>query len=105
MVDPYVIALILADFIVSLVFCVAYHVVARWWRHPFGVSLMIYQVLMTGVMGFTAWRVLNGAPLPWWAEAARTVLFAVLPVTLAWRTVVMIRVQRREGGGRQYDDD
>jgi hypothetical protein len=88
--------LLLADFITSLIFCITYHVTASWWKHPFGVSLMLYQLLMTAVMGFTAWRVMTGTPLPLPVGAVRLVLFAVIPVTLAWRTVVMIRVQRRE---------
>ncbi|MFI7042601.1 hypothetical protein ACIBI0_38490 [Microbispora rosea] len=89
--------LVVADFVTSLAFCVAYHLVARWWHHPFGTSLMIYQGLMTVVMGFTAWRFLTRADFPLVANIARTVVFAALPIALIWRTVVMIRVQRREG--------
>jgi hypothetical protein len=99
--DPLAVGLLLADVAASAVFCLTYHLTARWWRHPFGVSLMIYQVLMTAVMAFTAWRVLGGHPLPAAAEVARRVLFAAIPIMVIWRTVVMVRVQRKEG--RQYD--
>lgn len=90
-------ALVVADFVSSLVFCLMYHLVARWWRHPLGTSLMIYQVAMTVVMGFTAWRFLARADFPLAANIARTVVFAVLPAALIWRTVVTLRVQRRKG--------
>lgn len=97
----------MADMLSSLGFCAAYHLVARWWRHPFGISMMIYQVLMTVVMGLTAYRYIavtwfHAGPAPMWFEMLRTGVFAIVPVTLVWRTWVLVKVRRREPS-RQYD--
>lgn len=105
LIDGLALALVLSAFVASLAFCVAYHLTAKWWEHPIGVSLMIYQVVMTAFMALTAWRWIvwpDGDPSPAF-EVVRTVSFAALPVVLLWRTAVLIRVQRREGR-RSYGD-
>ncbi len=97
--------LVAADFATSLAFCVAYHLTAKWWAHPIGISLMIYQVVMTITMALTAWRWLawpDSKPAIFF-EISRTIIFAALPPILVWRTWVLIKVQRKEGR-RSYGD-
>jgi hypothetical protein len=101
MADTVAAVLTIAVTITSALFCLSYHLVAKWWNHPFGVSLMIYQILMTAVMALSVPRYLFGYA-PEWVSVVRTVVYAIIPLTLVWRTVVMIKVQRREG--RHYDD-
>lgn len=82
--------LVVYTFIVSALFCVAYQLYARWTETNFGRSLMLYQVAMTLIMGFISVRVIGieTGPLP------RIIVFAVVPLALTWRLIVLLRLQR-----------
>lgn len=97
--DSLAIILVVADLVTSFAFCLTYHFVARWWKHPFGVSIMVYQLVMTLVMGLTAvrWIVWTDEMPPVEYEIARTLVFTLIPPLLMWRTWVLIKVQRKEG--------
>ncbi len=105
LVDGLALLLVVLDFAASLGFCVAYHITAKWWAHPFGVSIMTYQLIMTVVMGLTAWRWItwtNESPSLYF-EILRTLVFAAIPPALIWRTVILLRIQRKEGR-HEYGD-
>lgn len=86
--------LVIYTFMISLAFCVAYHFAARWWETEFGRSLMIYQVAMTLVLGLTLPRLLVGGDNLIF-QYVRIAVFAVVPLALTWRLIVLIKVQRR----------
>jgi len=94
--------LVILDFVASLAFCITYHVLARWWETEFGKSLMIYQILMTLTLGLAIPRIIFGVSSPIF-EWTRLVLFAVLPIAVVWRMVVMIKAQRKVS--EQHDDN
>lgn len=93
------IILVLADLVTSLAFCITYHFVAKWWKHPFGVSIMVYQIIMSIIMFMTAvrWIVWTDTEPPIGYEMVRTLVFTLIPPTLLWRTWVLIKVQWKEG--------
>jgi cytochrome bd-type quinol oxidase subunit 2 len=93
--------LVIADFIASLAFCVTYHVLARWWKTEFGKSLMIYQILMTLTLGLAIPRIIFGISSSIF-EWARLIVFAVLPIAVVWRMVIMIKAQRKAS---EHDED
>lgn len=92
--------LVLLTFLSSLGFVVTYHFLARWWETEFGRSLMIYQIAMTVILGLSAFQTFTG-----FHHSALTVfglvVFAVVPLALTWRLLVLIRAQRRA----RRDDD
>lgn len=92
--------LIWATFILSIIWVIAYHVTARWWETDFGRSLMIYQVSMSIILGTTGVQTLYQIEHLAFSIFVLAV-FAVVPLALAWRLLVLIRVQRRAG----HDDD
>jgi hypothetical protein len=94
--------LIIWTFVMSLAFCGYYQFAAKWWLNEFGRSLMIYQLSMTLLLGFTVINMIFGEmPIP--VQVAGIVTLAVVPFALTWRLIVLIKVQREVRRGDSGD--
>ncbi|MCE7081141.1 hypothetical protein [Streptomyces sp. ST2-7A] len=78
--------------VAAVVFCVAYHVLARWWRSPEGRHLMAGAAALGALGGYTVaimvWP--DAVPALRWVRAGLVLALAVL---LAQRTVLLWRAQ------------
>lgn len=91
-------ALIIWTFLASAGFVILYHVTAKWWGNAFGKSLMTYQIAMTMVLGLSIVRIILGGTEHPIFMYLRLAVFAVVPLALTWRIVVLVRLQRKEKG-------
>lgn len=92
-------ALVVITAVLAWTFVVLYHVLAPWWRSEIGRNLMTLAASMALVLTLSIVRMIGGASLdtPWF-QVVRLAVFAGVPVALGWRTVILIRVQRRTPG-------
>jgi hypothetical protein len=67
-----------------------------WWRTPLGRHLMSYMAVIAAVLGLGCLRLVIGQPPAF--EAIRTAVFALVPVVMWWRLIVLVQAQRRDGG-------
>jgi len=95
-------ALVIVTFLVSLAFCVVYHLKARWWENEFGKSLMTYQLAITGVLGLAIPRIFMGSDNIVYM-ILRIFVFTCVPVALAWRLSVLIKVQSRRARKENHE--
>lgn len=93
--------LIIYTFVASIGFCVAYHFMARWWETSFGMSLMIYQISMSAVLGLSTLRLITDNGEGW--AMIRLLVFIGVPVALTWRLAVLIKLQRDKRRERRGD--
>jgi hypothetical protein len=92
--------LLILTFLLSLAYAITYHLVARWWETDFGRSLMSLKIALAVVTGLAAVRILFGVNADWYT-ALRLIVFVAVPLSLAWRLVVLIKIQRQS---RKEDD-
>lgn len=92
----------------ALLFCVAYHLSARWWTSPEGRHLMSFTGTLAAVLSYSTWRTLTSPPLPLPAsvEVVRALIFCAVAGLLVWRCWMLGRAQiwaswRREKGRRR----
>ena len=97
--------LITWTFLMSLAFVIYYHIVANWRINAFGRSLMVYQVAMTAVLGFTTYESLFRKATPVPVQIFEMSVLAVVPFALTWRLVVLIRTRREINGSVGQIDD
>lgn len=93
--------LIVYTFLISLAFCVSYQLYAKWTATDFGRSLMLYQIAMTLILGFVAIRVIGIDTGP----VIRLTVFAVVPLALTWRLIVLIKIQRLSRRARKENHE
>lgn len=87
--------LLILTFLLAAAYAILYHFTARWWESEFGRSLMSLKIAIAAVTGLAVPRIIWGLDSPWYT-AFRLVIFIGVPVTLAWRLAVLIKIQRRE---------
>lgn len=78
----------------SLGFIALYHMVAPWWRTPAGRSVMALGAVLAAVLTLGAVRLLTGDSL--WFAILRLIVFSGLPVEIARRTLLLVRLQLRQ---------
>lgn len=84
--------LLILTFLLAAAYAIIYHFTARWWESEFGRSLMSLKIAITAVTGLAIPRILFGLTGPAYTMI-RLVVFIAVPVTLAWRLVVLIKLQ------------
>lgn len=77
-------------FALSVGFVVVYGF-SRWWEHESGRNMMAFEVALALVTGMTLSRLIFDEH-DWYAWL-RTCIFIFVPITLAWRLWMLIRVQ------------
>jgi hypothetical protein len=95
-------ALILVTTVLAWVFCILYHFLAPWWRSEMGRNVMVYGLVVAAVLSLSVVRFASDAVVetPWFA-VLRLAVFAGVPVVIAWRIAILIRVQLRNPKGRR----
>jgi hypothetical protein len=70
------------------------------WRHnPVGVHVMWFMIALEATLLPSVARVIIGASLDTlWFAWLRVIVFAGVPVVMAWRLAIIIRATRRTGG-------
>lgn len=86
--------LIVASAVMAVTFCVAYHLSARWWRSEEGRHLMSFTAVIAAVLILWTIGALTPAHGPWWL-VLRLVAFSGVPIVLAWRLLMLYRLQIR----------
>lgn len=86
--------LLIITFLLALAYAVVYHFTSRWWESEFGRSLMSLKIAIAAVTGLAVPRILWGLNSPAYT-LLRLVVFIAVPVALAWRLVVLIKLQRK----------
>jgi hypothetical protein len=86
--------LLIATCLLATAYAIVYHFTARWWETEFGRSLMSLKIAIALVTGLAIPRILTGAN-PAWYGMLRIVVFVAVPLTLAWRLAVLIKIQRQ----------
>lgn len=91
-------AMVVLTALLAWAFCVIYHVKAPWWRSEIGRHVMTYSAVVAAVLTLSVVRMLGGASLetPWF-QLVRLFVFAGVPVAIAWRIAILLRLQRRPG--------
>lgn len=87
-------ALLIATFLLASAYAIVYHFTARWWENEFGRSHMAMKIALAAVTGLAIPRILTGANSDWYL-LLRLAVFVAVPLTLAWRLVVLIKIQRK----------
>jgi hypothetical protein len=85
--------LLTLTFFLSAAYAITYHFTARWWETEFGRSLMSLKIALAGVTGLAIPRIFFGSNQDWYA-ILRLVVFVAVPLSLAWRLTVLIKIQR-----------
>lgn len=91
--------LLILTFLLAAAYAIVYHFTARWWETEFGRSLMSLKIAIAAVTGLSIPRILFGLNSEWYA-VLRIVVFVAVPLTLAWRLAVLIKIQL---GSRKED--
>lgn len=86
--------LLILTFVLATAYAILYHFTARWWESEFGRSLMSLKIAIAAVTGLGVPRIIWGLNSPFYTMI-RLIVFIAVPVTLAWRLVVLIKLQRR----------
>lgn len=73
---------------------VAHQLLARWWETPYGRHVFAFEFVVATCLGLWALRLV--IPEGEWFQVARLVAFACVPVVLAWRLIIILRVWREE---------
>ncbi|MEU8682968.1 hypothetical protein [Streptomyces sp. NPDC048611] len=91
-------AIVLAS---AVVFVVTYHLLAPWRSTPLGWHLMLFAGSIGGLGGYTVAIAIVGqdGPAAFALRIVRTVLLLTIACLLVQRTVLVIRVQRRDSKG------
>lgn len=80
--------------LIGAAFVLLYHLRAQWWPrwNRMGQNLMAYGAVLVAVTFLSVIRWIGGASLdtPWFAVVRLTV-FAMVPITIMWRIVIMWR--------------
>jgi hypothetical protein len=92
-------------FMLSLAFVIIYGL-SRWWEHESGRNLMAFEVVIMLVTGSSLARFFFDEHT--WFMWLRTGIFLFVPIILAWRLWMLIRVQYlslddQTPGGHRYD--
>lgn len=88
-------------------FVVVYWVTAPWWRSEMGINIFALMAVIAAVLDLSVIRVWVPIPpdTPWFA-LLRLVVFALVPIVLGWRLLLLLRVQirhrRRNGNGPDH---
>ena len=86
--------LLILTFLLATAYAIVYHFTARWWDTEFGRSLMSLKIAIAAVTGLGIPRILFGVNQHWYL-ILRVVVFVAVPLTLAWRLAVLIKIQRQ----------
>lgn len=90
----------------ALLFCLLYHLSARWWHSAEGRHMMWFTALLGLVFTFSSYRitVAQAKPLPTGDEIARTIIFWLVALSLLWRLHLLYRAQIRPAFRRDSSD-
>lgn len=86
--------LLILTFLLAAAYAIVYHFTARWWESEFGRSLMSLKIAIAVVTGLALPRILFDSDQAWY-QALRVIVFVAVPLTLAWRLAVLIKIQRQ----------
>lgn len=93
-------ALIMLAAVLSVGVVVVHQLLARWWRNAAGRHVFTHEAVLALVLSLWALRL--AVPEGDWFLLVRLAAFALVPVVLAWRLVIIIqtwrRGRRRNGG-------
>lgn len=86
---------LVAGAVAATLFCVAYHLSARWWTSPEGRHLMAFTGTLALVLTYSMWRTLTTAPppLPTGVEVVRMLTFCGVGGLLVQRCWMLARAQ------------
>jgi FlaA1/EpsC-like NDP-sugar epimerase len=99
-------ALVIVSAALCWAFVVVYHVMSRGsWRYSLiGRHLMVSDGTVGTVLTLSVIRIIGGPSLdPLWFQVLRMLVFAAVPVVVAWRIWLMVRAQRANNE-REHDD-
>ena len=78
----------------GLLFCLAYHLSARWWASAEGRHLMSFTAALTLIIGWLAYRSITAArSLSTADQYTRTGVYVIVAALLTWRLVLLWRRQ------------
>lgn len=85
--------LLTATFLLSTAYAITYHLTARWWETEFGRSLMSLKIALAAVTSLAVVRIVFRIDAEWYGWL-RLIVFVAVPLSLAWRLAVLIKIQR-----------
>jgi xanthosine utilization system XapX-like protein len=88
----------------ALAFVVLYWITSPWWRTPAGRSIMGLLGVLAGILLLSMLRQVVGGDTLWFAWL-RVAVFACLPIEIARRTLLLIRLQLRSRRARGERDE
>ncbi|MCK2219686.1 hypothetical protein MF672_038710 [Actinomadura sp. ATCC 31491] len=91
--------LITISALLALAAVVAHQMLARWWRTPAGRHAFSFEAVLA--LSLTLWAVRLAVPEGDWFLAVRLAAFALVPVVLAWRLIVIVQTWRRNRRSRR----
>jgi hypothetical protein len=84
---------------VPAVLCVGAYARVPWWRTEVGRHLMAFMAIVAVLTCLGVVRIVFGPP---WFDALRTTLFALFPVVMWWRFLLILKEQRETTARRAY---
>lgn len=87
--------LLVATAVLSWTFCGLYQLLAPWRQTEMGRNVMTKSLAIAAVTSLGSLRLIVGASLdaPWF-QAVRVGVFAVVPAAIAWRILILLKIQR-----------
>jgi hypothetical protein len=87
--------LLVATAVLSWTFCGLYQLMAPWRSSEMGRNVMTKSLAIAAVTSLGAVRLIVGASLdtPWF-QALRIGVFAAVPAAIAWRIIILLKIQR-----------
>jgi hypothetical protein len=85
-------ALVVLSAVLALACVVAQAMLARWWETPAGRHVFAFQAALAAVL--TLWALRVWIPDSTFVVTLRSLAFALVPVVLGWRLLIILRTWR-----------
>ena len=89
--------------IAGSLFCLAYWVLAPWWKSEMGRHIMAFTAVISVTLDYVVYRSINRLERP--QPGVRAIIFGAIAIVIVWRLWMLIRDQLLHYKGRGNRDD